>query len=191
MSTKSDQYGLSQDAFEGLLLQEHWLSTHTQFLADSNERKLQLLLAERTNPDDLIDVIRQFVALVDKGITPPAIILAAAAKGFREYIHAAGNKTLDVAFNLKSKQGVGHPLVHRAFREKRARIVYLMWSMRHAATLEGGLLSIEDAAGEVINKLGLDLDEDALKKSYIEMKADEIFGYAFEVMAETSGAGKQ
>lgn len=66
-----------------------------------------------------------------------------------------------------------------------------MWSMRHAATLEGGLLSIEDAAGEVINKLGLDLDEDALKKSYIEMKADEIFGYAFEVMAETSGAGKQ
>ncbi len=151
-----------------------------------HENLLQLAFAENANPNDAIDIIRQFFLCVNKGITPPAHILAVVASGFEKYISAPEAMSLDSALNLKPKQRVGHPLTHRKEKEYRGRICYQMWCLRYDAELKGETLSIEKAAGKVINQLGsTTLTEDILKKDYINLKADEIFNLAFNLAINT------
>lgn len=171
------------DALQQLQLEQTWLeATRTTLQARPIEDYLQLAFAENTKLDDSIDVIRQFTLLVEKGITPPASILNTLAIRFRKYLKTGPFVSLDAAFNLKRKQSVGHPLDHRLAIEKRGVVIYFMWDLRHQAILNGKKLSIESAAGEAINKYGLNVSESVLEKNYVDLKADEVFGKAFEVL---------
>ena len=173
------------DALQQLQLEQTWLeATRTTLQARPIEDYLQLAFAENTKLDDSIDVIRQFTLLVEKGITPPASILNTLAIRFRKYLKTEPFDSLDAAFNLKRKQSVGHPLDHRLAIEERGRVICFMWCLRYQATLNGEKLSIESAAAEAINKLNLDVSESVLEKNYVDKKADDIFGQAFEELNE-------
>ena len=183
MTSKKDSEKI-KTAFDQLLLEQSWVeASRSVFGVRPIDDYLQLAFAENVNTDDSIDIIRQFTLLVEKGITPPAVILSAIASSFRVYMQQDPFDSLDYAFNLKRKQSVGHPLKHRSSKEKRGRIVYLIWCLRHKAKLENKILSIENAAGELINQMNLDLTEDALKKDYITMNADEVFDKALKALA--------
>lgn len=174
---------ISQEAYESLLLEENWLSMRQSRFND-DESRLQLMIGENINHRDSIDVIRQFVSLVDKGITPNALILAAVAKGFRDYIKH-DNGSLDSSFNLKSKQSVGHPLKHKKEQELQHRIFYLMWCIRDDAKSRGKRVSTEKAAGQLINELNLTTTEDALARAYRDKKMDVLFDFAKQAMEKT------
>ena len=180
MTDKSDS---DNEVFNQLLLEQSWLEASRNVLrVRPIEDYLQLAFAENANLNDSVDVIRQFTLLIEKGITPPASILSAVAKSFRNYLDIEPHDSLDTAFNLNKKQRIGHPLAYRAVREQRGRIFYLMWCLRHDGKLKGKEPSIEEVAGVVINKLSLDLTEDVLKKDYISKQADSIFDGAFEAL---------
>jgi len=191
MPNSSDGIEISQEAWERLLLEQSWLDASRTLMKQYNQNLSQLAFAENANPSDAIDIIRQFFLCVNKGVTPPAHILAVVANGFEKYLSAAEAITLDSALNLKPKQRVGHPLTHRKEREERGRICYQMWCLRHDAKLKGETLSIENAAGQVINQLGsTTLTEDMLKKDYINIKADEIFNQAIKILEEIEAEKK-
>ena len=177
---------LTPAAWERLNREQGYLMQARVFFKQTGDEDLvQVALAENVKTDDAIDVIRQFTLLVKAGITPPPNILVAVALSFGKYISASGELSLDVAFNLKPKQRVGHPLTHRKEKEERGRICYLMWCLRHSAKLNGETLSIEDAAGKVINQLDqTELSEDVLKKDYIKIRADEIFDGVIKILEE-------
>ena len=180
MTDKSDS---DNEVFNQLLLEQSWLEASRNVLrVRPIEDYLQLAFAENANLNDSVDVIRQFTLLIEKGITPPASILSAVAKSFRNYLDIEPHDSLDTAFNLNKKQRIGHPLAYRAVREQRGRIFYLMWGLRHDGKLKGKEPSIEEVAGIVINKLSLDLTEDVLKKDYISKQADSIFNRGLEIM---------
>jgi hypothetical protein len=184
MPKPPDNLEISQEAYEALLLDENWMSMRPSRFNDDMSG-VQLLIGENVNPIDSIDVMRQFVSLVDKGITPNALILAAVAKGFRDYLSDGAN-TLDFSFNLKTKQRVGHPLKHRAERELKGRIAYLIWSMREDAKSRGDSISVETAAGVLINELDLPFTEETLTREYGAMKAEEVFGNMKQAIIETN-----
>lgn len=177
--------GAEKSAFEQLNLEQSWLEiSRTTLSVRPIEDYVQLAWAENVNANDSIDVIRQFTLLVEKGITPPASILNALAIYFRHYLEAEPLISLDVAFNLKPKQSVGHPLDYRSATEERGRVIYFMWCLRHQAKLNNKKLSIENAAGEAINNFSLTVSENVLEKNYKDMKADDIFDKAFIVLSE-------
>lgn len=168
-----------------LHLEQSWLeASRTTLRARPIEDYVQLAWAENVNANDSIDVIRQFTLLVEKGITPPAAILNTLAIHFRHYLEAEPFVSLDDAFSLKRKQSIGHPLDHKLAREKRGRVIYFMWCLRHQAKLNNKRLSIASAAGEAINKFNLDVNESVLEKNYVDMNADDIFDKAFKVLSE-------
>lgn len=183
--TSSDSEFISEDAVDRLLLEQHWLdASRTHFKAKDSDY-LQLVFADNANPDDSIDVIRQFTLCIKQGVTPPAKLLIAVANRFDKYLNAKPAESLDTSFDLRPKQRVGHPLKHRATKEERGRIVYFMYCLRRSEKLNGNDLSIENAAGRAINQLGLlDLTEDALKKDYLTMNADEIFDRAIDALGD-------
>lgn len=164
---------ISQDAYESLLVDENWLSLRPARF-DDPLKGVQLLFGENVNHEDSIDVIRQFVALVDRGITPNALVLATVSKCFKKYILNKTN-TLDECFNLNKKQRVGHPLKHRNDKELRGRIHFFMWTIRDDAKSRGEVISIESAASQAINALSLKVNEDALVKSYSSSRIEDIF----------------
>lgn len=177
--------GAEKSALEQLKLEQSWLEvSRITFKARPIEDYVQLAWAENASANDSIDVIRQFTLLVEKGITPPASILNTLAIHFRDYLEAKPFVSLDAAFSLKRKQSIGHPLDHRLAIEKRGRVIYFMWCLRHQAKLNNKKLSIERAAAEAINKYSLDISESVLEKNYVDMKADDIFEKAFEVLNE-------
>lgn len=177
--------GAEKSALEQLELEQSWLkASRTILRARPIEEYVQLAWAENVKTNDSIDVIRQFTLLVEKGITPPASILNTLAIHFRHYLAAEPHISLDVAFNLKPKQSVGHPLDHRSATEERGRVIYFMWCLRHQAKLNNEKLSIEKAAGKAVNEFNLVASEDVLVKNYVDMKADDIFEKAFEVLNE-------
>ena len=184
MPKPPDNLDISQNAYESLLLDEHWLSLRPSRFDNQIEKGVQLLFGENVKHEDSIDVIRQFVALIDQGITPNAIVLAAVSNSFKKYI-STENKTLDDCFNLKKKQSVGHPLKHRKEKEQRGRILFLIWCIRDDAKNRGETISIESAAGQVINELNLDDNEGALAKEYSAKKIDQIFDNAKQAILET------
>lgn len=186
--------GLSLKAWERLNREQGYLmQARVHFKQAGDDDLVQMAFAENQEANDAIGVIRQFVALVDTGITPPPHILAAVSSRFRGYKEANGGLSLDEAFGLSRKQRIGHPLKHRAEVEKRGKIIHLMWILRQEKMLSGNDISIEDAAGEIINLYGLDLSEDTLKKAYIKKNADKIFGDFYATLRDvfSDSKGKQ
>ena len=173
------------DATEQLRLEESWLeASRCKLQVRPIDDYVQLAFAKDVNLDDSIDAIRQFTLLIEKGITPPATILNSLAIRFKQYLNRVPFVSLDVAFNLKSKQGVGHPLNHRLDLEERGRFIYFMWDLRHQAKMRNEKLSIESAASTVINMFDLSVSESVLEKNYVDMKADDIFGKAHQTLLE-------
>lgn len=191
MNGPDAEQDLSDNAWERLRREQGYLSAaRTLFKHDGDNELVQLLFAEQQDAGDCIGVIRQFVALIDLGITPPPNILVPVAAGFRAYLNAAGKMSLDESFRLKPKQRVGHPLMHRTEKEKKAQAAYVMWCLRREATLRGDRLSIEDAASEAINRFDLPYQEDVLKKNYIELNAEEVFSQAAEAIDDFRSGNK-
>lgn len=83
--------------------------------------------------------------------------------------------SLDEAFDLKPKQKTGHPLKDRLRKESNGRLFYMMWCTRTQNRKDGLVLSIEDAAGAVIDALNLEIDSETLKKYYCNSGAEYIF----------------
>ena len=156
----------------------------TLFKQAGDEVLAQLAFAENQDSSDAIGVIRQYVTLIEKGITPPPSVLNSVATAFRRYLDAAGAKSLDHAFELMPKQRAGHPLTHLAEKERRGQIAYSMWCQRRKAKLRGKSISIEKAASAVINEYSLPYDESTLTKNYSSMDADTIFDAALDAMKE-------
>ena len=60
-----------------------------------------------------------------------------------------------------------------------------MWQIRKGAEIEGRTISIEAAAGQVLNRHDLKLGEDALKKSYIEADAERLLDESMAAVIES------
>ena len=152
-------------------------------------RKIQLAFAENIAGDDQIDLVRQFARLVEKGLTPNAHMLARVAKGFRTYLNGEGTKTLDQSFELKPKQGSGHPLSRRLEKEKESHVYWAMWWLQKRSELSGKRMSVESAAMQVINR-GVRFTEEKLIKNYRLGKYAETFDKEHEALTVTEGKSR-
>lgn len=171
-------------ALQKLQLEEYWLqAARTTFRARPIEDYLQLTFAENANPNDTVDVIRQFYLCVKKGITPPASLLMTVANGFEKYNLAAGDLSLDESFTEKRK-GKKHPLRQKLKDEEKGRVFYFMWCQIKLAELENKPLTILGAAGIARDKFMPQITTDTLEKEYISAKVSEKFNQAFDVVAE-------
>ena len=172
---------ISTSAVEGLNREHGFLRAARTFHKSGN---IQEVFADAAIESDAISVIRQFVAMLKVGLTPPPHVLLAIGERLAGYLESNGNQSLDYAFGLISKPSVGHPLEHRAMQEQRGQIVWRMWELRKRAAEDGGSRSISNAAAQVINDLNLSVTESALEKSYKAMQADTIFDGAWEILKE-------
>lgn len=181
---------VSEKAKEKLMLEESWLDMCRTHHGTSFESSLPIMFAENTQSNDTIGVIHSFVSLINSGITPPAHILLAIAEGFERYLEEGNNAkepiSLDKAFKLTSKQSVGHPLKHRKENAKKGLFAYKMWTARKKSELETGKrISKNDAFVEVSQEYKTaPYQEDTMLKEYTKIKADNVFGDAFEALEE-------
>lgn len=148
-----------------------------------NKRKIAIyvLLAEHSGTD-MLQAVTSFSRCVFAGVTPPPSLLAKVAEAFNGYLKARGQLTLDRAFDLQTKQKVGNPFKHRAAQARRGQILHDMWALRKEREAKGEPLSILKAASEVINRLSLSDEEDALTRDYSRLKIQEIFDRAEEAL---------
>ncbi|MBK9161255.1 MAG: hypothetical protein IPM27_06780 [Nitrosomonadales bacterium] len=176
---------LSPKAWERLKREQGYLmQARTLFKQADDDSLLQMAFAENTDPNDAVDVIRQFSLLVKKGITPPPHILAAVAQGFGKYISASGELSLDEAFGRRNVQGVKHPLKQRLKKEERVRVYWFIWYQRKQAENEGSEVSIYAAAAKAIEEFNLSILNGTLEKEYSAAKVEAIFEQAYEVMQD-------
>jgi len=176
---------LTPDAWERLNREQGYLMQARVFFRQAGDEDLvQMVFAENTDPDDAIDVIRQFALLVKKGITPPPHILATVALNFGKYISASGELSLDEAFGRPKTQGVRHPLKQRLKKEERWRVYWFIWCQRKQAEKEGSEVSIYAAAAKAIEEFNLPIGNDTLEKEYSTAKVEAIFEPAYEVMQD-------
>ncbi len=178
MTDQSNDDGVSSKALDRLLLEQAWLEMRPGWNTDSEERKIQILISSHYPLADSIDAIRTYVACVSKGITPPAATLSSIGASLQRYLESAGRISLDDAFRLRRKQRSGHRLTQKLEYERRSEFAYAMWHLREKAKSQNKPISIETAAGQVIEYLGLQLTEETLKKHYIAIDADSIFSAA-------------
>jgi len=147
------------------------------------QKAFTIAFAENTG-DDPLSVVQAFTDCVFSGITPPPQVLIKIAEKFAKYLDS-GLIDLDYAFELKSKQGSGHPIQQRTEKSKRGHLLHLMWQERKNAEKNGTKLSIRKAAEMVINKYcGPDYPFDALVKNYCDMEIDKVFDDTNEVLDE-------
>lgn len=160
----------SQEAISKLTAQDVALDA-----SKLREPHLQTCFAENVKTDDNIDLIRQFQLMTFLGLTPKTNLLVGVATCFKKYIDSEGKMSLDEAFGLKPKRKTGHPLKDRLKKESNGRLFYMMWCTRAQTRKDGHVLSIEDAAGAVIDALNLKIDSETLKKYYCNSGAENIF----------------
>ncbi|MDD2800501.1 MAG: hypothetical protein PHE96_03505, partial [Methylococcales bacterium] len=181
---------VSKETKKVLVCEERWLDMCRTHHGTSLQSSLPIMFAENTQSSDTIGVINSFVSLINSGITPPAHILLAIAEGFERYLVEGNNAkepiSLDKAFRLSPKQSVGHPLKHRKENAKKGQFVYMMWAARKKSELETGKrISKNDAFVEASQEYKTaPYQEDAMLKEYTKIKADNVFGDAFEVLEE-------
>jgi|GEM_PF-2106133 len=178
---------VSEKTKEMLVIEERWLDMCRTHHGTSFESSLPIMFAENTQSSDTIGAIHSFVSLINSGITPPAHILLAIGEGFERYlVNAKEPISLDKAFRLSPKQSVGHPLKHRKENAKKGQFVYMMWAARKKSELETGKrISKNDAFVEASQEYKTaPYQEDAMLKKYTKIKADNVFGDAFEVLEE-------
>lgn len=125
-----------------------------------------------------LEIIESFVSPIMNGHIPSTDNLVFVADGFLKYLGAAGAISLDEAFGLNPRQSSGNPSRRRVKDNKRAFLHLAMWKLRAAAQADGQPISIESAAGEVINRFdsfAREFGQDGLAKSYSKMRVQERF----------------
>lgn len=121
-----------------------------------------------------IHYMRYFRDSVFSGVTPSTAVLTPIAEFFDRYLSDnSGLLTLDESFQLTHKARVGNPLKQEKWLQNKMLILLAMWLQRKLASLKGQKLSIENAAGKVIEEWGLEADAEALKKAYIQFEGDK------------------
>ncbi|MDT4292183.1 hypothetical protein RO575_21675 [Methylomonas sp. MO1] len=190
----------SIDSNERLVTEENWLDACRTHHGIALESFLPLEIARATASHETIDVISNFVSLVNRGITPPAHILTSIAEGFGQYLLVGNNAidrgkeaiSLDRAFKLSSKQSVGHPLKHRREKLKKGRLVYKMWEARKRAELQTGKrISKNEAYAQAIAKDKTEsYDEAVMLKEYANVKADKVFGEVLEAFEQAKSLAR-
>ncbi|MBT9097206.1 hypothetical protein KFZ76_05720 [Methylovulum psychrotolerans] len=174
-----------EDEAFAMLTREATIRDMVPEYAENKIKKGVAILFAELSGDKPLDILRSFSDCVFSGATPPPNVLVFIAECLTSYFDNEGKITLDKAFNLQSRQRIGHPLKDQQAKHKRGRILYYMWQLRKQAETENRTLSIFKAAGETINTLGLtDVSEYSLEKSYTEIDADEIFDNLFNEMLE-------
>jgi hypothetical protein len=122
-----------------------------------------------------IRYMRYFRDSVFSGVTPSVEILASIAEFFDKYLNDdSGMLTLDESFKLRHKARIGNPIKQKKWLQNKATILMAMWLQRKLATLRGQKLSIENAAGKIIEEWDLEADAEALKKEYTKSEIDKI-----------------
>lgn len=161
------------------------MDTAPELWENNNRHEMGKALLAAEWGDKPLNVLRSFSTLVFGGTTPPPNMLVFIAERLKAYLEGDGEITLDEAFNLQSKQRIGHPLKHNKNQEKRMRILYSMFELRNKAKRENRKLSIESAASEALNVLGItDVNEDSLVKNYIELEIEKMFEMKFKIRKE-------
>ena len=179
MSTK-----LPRDALGRLTRQHTALELAPAFVRTRKENILASLISGLACGDAL-DQLEAFRALIYEGLIPPPSILIPIAEALDDHFKANGALSLDAAFELKPKQKLGHPISAKENKTERGRIHNDMWLIRKSEQLVGRTVSIEEAAGRVINNRNLAISEDALKKSYINSDVDRVLDRAADALAES------
>jgi hypothetical protein len=156
--------------------------------ANRLNKGIQIVFAENANTP--LELIKAFQNCVYAGVTPPANVLIKMAENIARYFEGNGNIDFDRAFELHSKQKVGHPLNYQKIKQKRGEILHLIYQKRKLAETEGKSISIETAASVVINEYNLSDSEDALCKAYSTLDIDTVFNRAYEVVIETLNSTK-
>lgn len=147
-----------------------------EYKENRRAKAFQVTFAESCG-EDALSVIRAFHDCVFAGVTPPPNLLTYIAEKFGAYLDSK-QISLDYAFGLQPKPGVGHPLSHREKSAIRRKVLYEMWRLRSVAKTVGNRLSVSEAAKRAIKTLNLS-DEggntaDALAKDYARKNVDEI-----------------
>lgn len=173
-------FSISQEAMQSLELEETWLDKRPK---DASEISRFMHVEMAKLADGNLEAIQSFVQLIKMGITPPSNVLLILAEGFADYLERE-TISLDEAFDLKKKQRVGHPIKHQRAQHERRHLLYAMWCLRKQNQNKGVALSIEDAAGEIINRLGADVEQEMLKTEYIRAKTQDILDGAYNALPD-------
>ncbi len=121
-----------------------------------------------------ITFMRYFRDSVCSGATPSAAVLIHVAECFDKYLNDdSGMLSLDEAFKLSHRPRLGNPIKQEQWLQNKMTILLAMWLQRKINELKGNKLSIENAAGIIIDKWNLDEDAESLKKAYIKSKIDK------------------
>jgi hypothetical protein len=147
-----------------------------------------LLLSDEVNTDTALNslqVLQHFAVAVNNGIQPDERVMKAIAEVFAFY-HCQPQivgkpekfKSLDECFNLKSKQGIGHPVKHLVNSSIRMIFLNQMYLYRIAAKSRGESLTLMELAEWVSNNWNINgetMDADTLKRYYNEIGGDDFF----------------
>lgn len=91
------------------------------------QKDLEAVAALHLDEHNMLDAIKLYDVLIKAGEVPPINILEAIGKRFNVYLGANGSKTLDQAFNLSPKQGVGHPINAAEENKLKDYFLILVW----------------------------------------------------------------
>ncbi len=177
---KKPVFSISREAVRSLELEETWLDKRPK---DAREISRFMHVEMAKLVDSSLDAIQSFTQLIKNGITPPSNVLLILAERFADYLERE-TISLDEAFCLKKKQRVGHPIKHQKAQQKRKHLLYAIWCLRKQNQNKGVALSIEDAAGEIINRLGADVEQEMLKTEYIRAKTQDILDGAYNALPD-------
>lgn len=188
---KSIEAASIRDEAKSLLTQQQTILDVHRFNHARSDEQMWARIREMTASDsEPISFVTAFRDCVYAGLTPNANVLAMVAKSFDRYLRANGNLSLDAAFSLKSIQRVGHPITKARRDARNAQVNWMVFKKRREAEARGAPISIERAAGEVINELNLSDTEEAIAKRYGDSKFEQKAEAVEKVLSESLGSRK-
>jgi hypothetical protein len=178
------QSRVSTQARASLTREEVLRDVATNTPQDAERKRAALLVSSEVSESDMLGTLRAFARCVFSGTTPPTYALILVAESIGRYFDARGETTLDQAFNLAPVQKAGHPITARQRRAKLDRLCFQMWQLRKASERSGKRLSIEAAAGEIVNRYDLTESEDTLKSHYVKHRFQTKWDQAQRILSE-------
>ena len=152
----------------------------------------KLVRADAKSDPGPIPLLQEFRDDICEGKLPSAHVLILVAERFGKYLDAGGDLTLDEAFDLKSKQKSGPPLVRDRKNTERLEILLWIYLRRLDARSNGKGLSIDNAASEAVNHFNLDahfnpegkIDNQTLAHEYSTKGMERRFDYITRKLIE-------
>ena len=132
-----------------------------------------------------LEVLRHFSAAVNNGLQPDDRVMKAIAEVFANYFcqhqiagESANFKSLDEIFNLKLKQGVGHPIKQHVSASVRNMFLTQICQHRLSAKSQGETPTLMESAEWVSDNWkinGESMDAETLKRYYTDAGGDRFF----------------